>query len=64
MKAFFIGLLFVIMVAIFAGLGFMLYPFIIVLALFSRVIISLLLVAFTIWLLGKFIILVWEKLRK
>jgi hypothetical protein len=64
MKAFFVGLLFLVMVAIFAGLGFMLYPFIIVLALFSRVIISILLVVLTIWLLGKFIIAVWEKLSK
>ena len=64
MKAFLIGLITVIAVAILAGLGFLLSPLLIVLVWFLRWIVIFLLVLFAIWFLGKFIMFVWEKLRK
>ena len=63
MKAFFIGLIFLIAVALFSGIGLLLYPLLLALAIMLRVAIAFLLVIFAIWLLGKFIIFVWEKLR-
>lgn len=64
MKAFLIGLLFLIAVCVLAGIGFLIFPFLIVLALFLRLIMILLLSVLAIWLLGKFIIFVWEKMFK
>jgi len=60
MRAFLIGLVSLIALLILAGVGLLLYPFVIVLALFMQVILALLFVVFAIWLLGKFIIFVWE----
>jgi len=62
MKAFAVGLLFLIAVMILSGIGILLYPFIIVMALLFRILIPLFFVIFSIWFLGKFIIFVWEKL--
>ncbi len=62
MKAFAVGLIFLITVSVLAGIGVLLFPLIMVLAFLLRIIISLLFVIFAIWLLGKFIIFVWEKL--
>lgn len=64
MKAFLIGLIFLIAVTVLSGIGLLLYPLFIVLALFLRVILSLFFVLLCIWLLGKFIIFVWEKVFK
>jgi hypothetical protein len=64
MKAFFIGLIFLFAVSILSGIGILLYPLIIVLGFFLRIILALLFVIFCIWLLGKFIIFVWGKIFK
>lgn len=64
MKAFFIGLITLIIVIIMGTIGTLLYPFFIVLGLLFRVILSFLLFVFAIWLLGKFILFIWEKLFK
>lgn len=64
MKAFFIGLITLIIVIIMGTIGALLYPFFIVLGLLFRVILSFLLFIFAIWLLGKFILFIWEKLFK
>jgi len=64
MKAFFIGLLFLTAVFIVAGIGFLLFPLLLVLAFILRVVISFALVIFAVWLLGKFIIFMWGKVGK
>ena len=63
MKAFLLGLIFLFAVAILSGLGFLLFPLLMILVLFLRIIIAFFLVLFAIWLLGKFIIWVWESLK-
>jgi hypothetical protein len=63
MKAFLAGFLFIIAVSILAGLGVLLFPLLLVLTFFLRIIISFAIVLLAIWLLGKFIIFVWERLR-
>jgi hypothetical protein len=60
MKAFGVGLIFLIAVSILAGIGVLFYPLIMVLGFFLKITITLLFVVFSIWLLGKFIIIVWE----
>ncbi len=63
MKEFLVGLIFLIAVAVLSTIGFLLYPLLILLAWFLRIIVVLVLSVFAIWLLGKFIIMVWEKLK-
>ncbi|HPN55779.1 MAG TPA: hypothetical protein PLD92_02930 [Candidatus Omnitrophota bacterium] len=60
MKAFGVGLISLIAVSILAGIGVLFYPLIMVLGFFLKITIALLFVVFSIWLLGKFIIIVWE----
>ncbi|MCK5491807.1 MAG: hypothetical protein KAJ14_01705 [Candidatus Omnitrophica bacterium] len=64
MKEFLIGLIFLIAVLLFVGIGFLLMPLLLVLAFFLRIIIVFALIIFTIWFLGKMIIVVWGKLNK
>ena len=63
MKAFLVGLLFLIAVGILTAVGFFLYPVLWALSVVLRIILSIVLLIFAIWLLGKFIISVWEKVR-
>jgi hypothetical protein len=62
MKAFFIGLFFLFAVMILSGIGILLYPLVIVMALVFRILIPVFFVIFSIWFLGKCIIFIWEKL--
>jgi len=64
MKAFLVGVIFLIAVVIIAGLGCLFVPFILVLGLFLRFILLIVLGILVVWILGKFIIFVWEALRK
>ena len=64
MKAFAIGLIFLVAVSILSGIGILLFPIIIVLGFFLKIILALFFVIFSIWLLGKFIIFVWERIFK
>ena len=64
MKEFFIGLIFLTAVLIFAGVGVLLIPLFLVLAFFLRIIIGFILIIFVTWLLGKMIVLVWGKINK
>ena len=64
MKAFFVGLIFLIAVSILTGIGILFFPLIIVWGFFLRIILALLFIVFSIWLLGKFIIFVWERIFK
>jgi hypothetical protein len=50
-------------IAILAGIGVLLYPFLIVLGLFLRIILIAVLLILATWLLGKFIIYLWRKMR-
>lgn len=63
MKAFFIGLIFLVLASLLAGICVLLFPLLIVLGIALRLVIMFLLVIFAIWLLGKLIILIWESLR-
>lgn len=63
MRAFLVGLLFLIAVTILAGVGVLLFPVLLVLTLFLRVFIGFFLVLFAIWLLGKFILWIWQLLK-
>jgi len=64
MKAFLVGLLFLMAVCLLSVTGFLLYPLLLLLAFSFRMIISIALLIFGIWLLGKFILYIWEKLNK
>lgn len=63
MKAFFVGLLFLLAVAILVGIGALAFPLLIVLGLFLRIALSFIFVILAIWLLGRLIIFIWERLR-
>jgi hypothetical protein len=63
MRAFFIGLAFLIAVVTLTGIGILLFPLAILLGLFLRVIFSFLFVIFAIWLLGRFIVFIWSRLK-
>ncbi|MDP3142595.1 MAG: hypothetical protein Q8N14_01425 [Candidatus Omnitrophota bacterium] len=63
MKAFLVGLLFLVAVLVLSSLGVLLYPLFLVMAVLLRIVIGLSLLLFAIWLLGRFIIWVWESLR-
>jgi len=64
MKAFFVGLIFLLAVMILGAIGMLLFPFLFVLAWIFRAIIMFALTIVAIWLLGRFIIFVWEAMRK
>ena len=63
MRAFFVGLVFLVAAGALCGIAVLLYPLLVVLAFFLRVVVSFLLVIFAVWLLGTFIIFVWEKMK-
>ena len=63
MKAFFVGLIFLILAMLLAGLGILLYPLVSILGFLLYSVFMFVFVIFAIWLLGKLIVLVWESLR-
>lgn len=64
MKAFFIGLLFILAAVILSGIGLLLFPVFIILGWLLRFFLMLGFVILAIWLLGKLIILVWDVIIK
>ncbi len=64
MKEFLVGLLFLVAVLILTGLGILLFPLLLILTFFLRIAVGFLLMLLAVWLLGKFIVFVWESLRK
>lgn len=68
MREFIIGLVFIVGVSvlslIIAGLGFLLFPLIIVMAALLRVAIVLIFAIACIWLIGRFVIWIFESLQK
>ena len=63
MRAFFIGLVFLLAVALLAGLGVLLTPLLLALAVALRLVLMVALVLLGVWLLGKLIVFVWENLK-
>lgn len=63
MKAFLVGLLFLIAAGVLIGIGCLLFPLLLLLGLLLRVVFVMAFGFFTIWLLGKLIIFIWEKLK-
>ena len=64
MKAFLVGLLFLCAVLVLMGVGFLLLPLLLVLTFFLRIAVGLALVLFAVWLLGKFILFLWQAMDK
>jgi len=64
MKEFLVGLLSLLILAAMAGVAVLLIPFLMVLALFLRIFIFALLGLFSIWLLGKVIIVVFQEMKE
>ncbi|MEW5758987.1 MAG: hypothetical protein AB1755_05945 [Candidatus Omnitrophota bacterium] len=64
MKAFLVGLLFLFAVLILLGIGIVLYPFLLIGSFFLQFIIGFIFIIFAIWLLGKFILYIWDKFKK
>jgi len=63
MKAFLVGFIFFTAVLALAGIAMLLFPVFIIMALIFKVLLGLVFLLFSIWLLGKFIIFVWENMR-
>lgn len=63
MKEFFVGLFFLAVVAIFAGIWFLFFPLLLLAGLMLRFILMVIFIIFAIWVLGKMIIVVWGKLK-
>ncbi len=63
MREFLVGLVFLIAAFALMGIGGLLFPLVIVLGFFLRIIFAFLFIIFAVWLLGKFIIFIWGKLR-
>lgn len=63
MKAFLVGFLFLFVVGVFIGIGFLLVPFLVVLSWLVRFILIVILICLAIWLLGKLILYLWEKMK-
>ena len=64
MKAFLVGLLFLFIVAVLAGMGVLLFPFLLVLGWIVRVILIVVLLILAVWLLGKLILYIRKKTRR
>ncbi|MDP2921868.1 MAG: hypothetical protein Q8O12_05855 [Candidatus Omnitrophota bacterium] len=61
MKEFFIGLVFLILVGVFASLGFLIFPALLLIAFILRLVLSAVIIVFFIWLLGKLILFLSGK---
>ena len=61
MKEFFIGMIFLIFVGVIASLGFLLFPLLLLIAFILRLVLSIAILVFFIWLLGKLILFLSKK---
>lgn len=64
MKEFLVGLLTLVVVLILAGIGFLMFPLLVVLGLFLRLALIVIFSILCIWLLGKLIVYIWQKLNE
>ena len=62
-KAFLVGLLFLAALGVFIGMWVLFFPLLLVTGLLLRVCMLFILGIGAIWLLGKFIIFIWGKLK-
>ena len=63
MKAFLVGFLALVLIIVLAGIGALLYPLLAVLGVVLQLGLIVALGIFAIWLLGKFILLLWQKMK-
>jgi len=63
MKEFFVGLIFLILAFLLAGVAVLLFPLLLIFGIALRILIYFIFVIFAIWLLGKLIVLIWEAIR-
>jgi hypothetical protein len=61
MKEFFVGLVFLVFVGVFAMLGALVYPLFLLIAFVLRLLLSAAILIFFVWLLGKFILFLSRK---
>lgn len=68
MREFIVGLLFIVGISLFsliiAGLGFLLFPLIIVMAVLLRIAVVFILAIACIWIIGKLLIWIFVSLKK
>lgn len=64
MRAFFIGFLALIVVGVLSGIGILLYPLFMLLSFLLQFLAGLAFIVLCIWLLGRFIIFIWDKAFK
>lgn len=64
MKAFLVGLLFLIVASVLITVGCLLFPLFLLLGLLLRIVFVMAFGFFAIWLLGKLIIFIWGKLKQ
>ncbi len=63
MKAFLVGLIFLVAASLFLAITVLLYPALIILGFLLRLAFMCIVVLFFIWLLGKLIIYIWENIK-
>ena len=63
MKAFLVGLFALVALLILSGVGILLLPLLVLLTFFLRIIVGFVLLLFAIWLFGKFILWIWDKMN-
>lgn len=63
MKAFLVGFIFFILTSVLLSMAFLLYPLLLVFVFFLRIIFVAIFTLCAIWLLGKAIIYMWEKIK-
>jgi len=61
MKEFFVGLIFLILVGVFASLGFLIFPILLLVAFVLRLALGAAILVFFIWLIGKLILFLSKK---
>jgi hypothetical protein len=63
MKAFMVGLIFLAVLVLLAGISFLLYPLLAVMGLLLRLAVFLALMFLFIWFLGKAMLWLWQKIK-
>lgn len=64
MKAFFVGLLVVVMALALSGIGILLFPLLLVLGVFLRLVVGLAVLLLAVWLIGKLTLLLIGAMTK
>ena len=64
MKEFFVGLLVLLLVSVFSVVGILLFPLLLVLGFFVRILLVIALLIFAVWLVGKMTLVLIEFLAK